>query len=143
MRSKNFNFISEDQLKGSPQDSVVYKVNLRKVVTKDEDGRPERVSWQLYFPKEVIDIFDLKGKMLKLYADGDRKALAWKEIEQIDGLTGVRQVTPVTQGYWTVSVNTLLSGAGIEPREARIGIPVKTYKTVELGQERSYRYIEL
>ena len=107
----------------------------------------DKVNYVVYFPKDVVWTYDLKGKHLKFYVDEGGKAISWRVLEgegtTLDEIATAREVKPMPNGAWTCSVGKLMGHAGMKIEESRSMIPVKRYNTTEMTVPMRYYYIEL
>lgn len=125
-REATFNFIPEKQLNQNVDTS--YRVCINKAST-------------LYFPKEVVDIYDLDKKFFKFYADTAKKAIAWSAVnhDSLDGLKTARKIGINQSGGGFISIQKMLTALGIGKPKKRIkDLVVKTYKGSYLQEEVQY-----
>lgn len=101
-KEAKFNFIEEKQIDKVQQDTGFY-VTVMKTCS-------------IYFPKEMVNVFDMDKMIIKLYADTEKKVLGWKFFKKGDlhDLKGIRQLkVNNTTGAMVVMVNKLLNKLGI------------------------------
>ncbi len=147
-REAKFLFTSEDHIgKTYKGDGIEYRVSLAVAKNTNKKTGKTQIQYNLYFSKDVIHIYDLKGKRLKFYLDADKKAVAWRvmdgQVTTLDDLSTGREVKPFGVGQWQTSITKLVNAAGIEIKEKRSAMPVKSYKTTELGIPMQYYYVTL
>lgn len=149
-REPKFNFISEDVVgkTRSGDGNGSYVVSLTKTVVGKQANNPDQpiYQYQVYFPKEVLWLYDLTGKRLKFYLDSAKKAIAWRIIEgntTLDELKTGRIIKPWKSGGWSASVTGLIKSGDIKIETSRRSIPVKTYSTPEYLNGTKLFYIEL
>jgi len=76
-------------------------------------------------------VWDLEGKLLRLYADKEKKSIGWSVLEQKENfanLEGMRLVKVNTNGVAVFGIGKLLKAIGVELKESRKGLEVKTFK---------------
>lgn len=146
-REPKFTFISEDTIgRKSSADSISYRVSLKVYEKLDSTGKQEAKHVQIIFPGEVIRIYDLEGKHMKFYVDVAKKAIAWRVIEgntSLDDLNKARVCKIQKNGIWAVSILKMVNAAGLEIKEGRKHIPVKTYDSKDILAQMKFSYIEL
>lgn len=143
-RESKFQFVGEDVIRKTMAigGGTDYRVSVMRTTNKSNGEM-----YTLYFPKAVVFGEDLKGKFLKFYADEKGKAIAWRvmqgESTQLSELEYAREVKPMPNGAWTTSVTKLMKHAGLSLEATRSDVPVKRYKTTELGVPMDYYYVQL
>lgn len=149
-KEAKFDFTPEDLIAKTPANKgVEYRVSLVKSVVKgktEPDGSPS-YQYLIYFPRDVIFIYDLKGKRIKFYLDAARKAIAWRIIDEatsISEFSSGREIKPVKSGSWTTTITKLIHHSKIKIDEGRSMIPVRKYTTTGyLEGPVTFFYIEL
>jgi len=117
MATPKFNFIPEMQLKAEPSANTVFRVTLSKI-------------GQLSFSKEYVDVFELVGKLIRIYADREKHVIGWQVIEHTqstDELNGLRLLSKNGSGSVQVSIGRLLNSIDYKMKETQNKIPVMTY----------------
>lgn len=129
MRSPKFTFIPENQM--NPSEPLAYKVSI--------SGKG-----MLYFSKDVLETYELANKLVRLYADVEKKVIGWRVITEegsLEALKDLRRLTVNPSGSCQLSIQALiktLSPMMVLPRK---GIDVKKYSAAHL--EEDIYYIEL
>lgn len=85
----------------------------------------------LYFPREVIDVYDLKSKHFKFYADLEKKAIAWTYFDQgqLPDMKKLKKLFMLPSKAGQISIKKLLSSLGFKELRGSISnVPVKRYK---------------
>ena len=123
---KKFNFIPEAQLNQEPSESEGYSVRITK------EG-------SIYFSSSVVKMFDLEGKIIRFYADTEKKSIAWTEVKNGDLsiLKGVRVMKPTTpeSKFVILGIGKLLKNIGITKEMLPVRyIPVTTYKDLLVAE---------
>ena len=117
-REEKFSFIPENQI--HPINSgYSYTITLMK-------------NGSLYFPKEVLHIYDLEGRFIKFYADKEKKSIGWKLFDketELEGLKKIRKIKKNSLGSYTPMIKKLLDYIGYEVKSTVSKIEVKTYKS--------------
>ncbi len=121
---KKYNFVPEHQLNIDSSEQSDYTVTINKMS-------------MLYFQTFVVKMFELKGKVIRLYADVANKSIAWTEVtsgKDISALENVRmikvaQLKGIDQGFAVLSVRRILKQLGITKEMLPFkNIKVTTYK---------------
>jgi hypothetical protein len=112
-----FNFIPERQLK-KPAAESAFKVNIY-------------VTGTLVFTKDVVEIYDLDQKFVRMYGDATKKVIGWSVIQggNIEEMDDLRQLKKNVNGMITVSIKKLLESIGWAPEGTTSGLEVKKYKS--------------
>lgn len=103
MRPPKFNFVPEKQVENKNETGGYY-VSITK-------------SGFLYFPKEVIHVYDLAGKYIKLFVDREKKALGWRVVDETttpEVLNDCRVINSKNNGSAIFSIGKLLSSMGVD-----------------------------
>lgn len=115
---KKYNFIPEHQLNQDDSNELGYSVSITK-------------AGMLYFSGFVSKMYELDGKIIRLYADKEKKSIAWKEIKEGDLsiLKNVRKLNiEPTNNNIQIGIGKLLKAIGIEKDKLPIKkIPVTQY----------------
>jgi|SRR5579872_524164 len=118
---KKYSFIPEHQLGEMVDTSAAFIVSVNKNGT-------------IYFSPFVARIYDLEDKIVRLYADVEKKTIAWTEIKEgnLNTLKNVRQLKLNSKSKAIViMVNKLLKKIGIEKSMLPIkNVPVTIYKDI-------------
>ncbi len=118
MKPKKYHFIPEHQLNTSENDDAGYTVNINSNGT-------------LYFSPFVVKVYGLKDKIIRLYADTEKKSIAWTEIKggDLSVLKNVRQmkVNPQNENI-VIMVTKILKQLGVTKDMLPMKkVPVTTY----------------
>ncbi len=127
MKPPKFNFL-EEKLLTPENNGFAYRVTLFKTNI-------------LYFPKDVIQVYELAGKKLKLYGDKEKHAIAWKVVEgntSLDDLNTARTITVGPEGSATLSIKKLLTKIGVVVDKTRPNIEVRTYDSDTFSEKLYY-----
>lgn len=138
MKPPTFNFVPERQAK-SQTETGGYRVTLTN-------------RGFLYFPKEVIEIYELNGKYASLFIDTEKKALGWKIMDKSTTPDVLKDCRVFNQNQITGSVilgiTKLLETMGLGKMNGKKfvselklpikSIPVQKYKSGYLGDEIYY-----
>lgn len=131
MRTPKFNFIPERQLNKDTGDQTGFIVSLKKRV--------------MSFKKADVDIYELDGKYVRMFADTEKKVIGWAIVEGKTGLDELNDARILNRndktGVLTISIGKLLKAVGIEGIEEIRRCPVKTY--ISPLQKDTIYYIEL
>ena len=98
----------------------------------------------MIFGSEIIRLYEMDGKYIKLFADVQKRAVGWTIIEgktDLDSLNDARQIKVTDGGIATVSIGRILKKLGIEKGTKFMHVPVKIYKS--LLEVNPIYYIEL
>lgn len=129
-KESTFTFISETLLTRKSSDPE-FRVSINS-------------SGMLYFPREVVSVYDLKDKYFKFYADIQKKAIGWTYFEngQFDDMKKLKKLfIHPKNGAGLVSVKKLLSAIGLKQLNGSFSdLPVKKYKEQGLLNE-EYHYV--
>lgn len=118
MRNPKFNFTPERQL-GKEKKETTFRVSVYK-------------SGQMVFGSDVVHIYDLDGKFIKIYGDPEKKVIGWSVFEKqsgVEGLDELRQLKLSVNGNIVVSVSKLLKNMGVELDESIKNLEVKRYES--------------
>lgn len=117
-KEAKFNFIEEGLL-GKTQKNTGFYVNVLK-------------SGTLYFPRDYVDIYELRNAYLKIYADTAAKTIGWKIFKAgtVDAMKGLRKlsINPKT-GTGLISIHKLLTVCGYDKKSFE---KVSGHKIVQL-----------
>jgi len=131
MPTPKFSFVPERQVGGNGSTGHSYTVSLY-------------ANGSIIFPSEVVRVYELDGKYLRLYADVQKKSIGWSVIEDetsLEALNEARQIRKMKGGNAVVSVVKLLKHLGIPKGTKIMNLPVNVYKS-PLNSSDIY-YIEL
>ncbi len=125
-----FNFVPEKQLLQSIDPTYKVTIYAKKMIDKDTG----EVSFtnNLIFTKPVVDVFELKDKFIRFYADKEKKTVGWSILEKAEGLIeleGVRQIKVNAKGIVLFGIGKLLKSVNLTLKENRKNLIVKTYKS--------------
>lgn len=124
MPAPKFNFIPEYQLR--PQESTVFKITITR-------------NGNLYFPKEVINVYDLEGSFIKLFVDIEKRAIGFQVIKQADSLEGMKGLRKLSinrqNGGGTIQVISLLRSLGIQDTTTQVS---EKYYKYDFGDSKKY-----
>lgn len=116
---KKYNFIPEHQLNSDDNDETGYSVNISKAN-------------MLYFSGFVAKIYGLDGKIIRMYADKEKKSIAWTEIKEGDLsiLKNIRKLKVDTaNNNIQIGIGKMLKHIGISIDKLPLkNIPVTQYK---------------
>lgn len=129
MPAPKFSFVPERQI-GKDSDET-YKVSIFK-------------NSALRFPSEIVRVYELKDKYVRLFADLEKKAIGWQIVEgktDLDTLSDARLMTVRKAGIVVLGIGKLLNKLGFEKGVAFSNLEVKKYKSVL--DDRDIWYIEL
>ena len=79
-----------------------------------------------------MDIYELEGKYLRLFADVEKKTIGWSIVEgktDLDVINDARLLKANKGGVGVLGITKLLSRLGIEKRTAFKNLQVKLYKS--------------
>lgn len=128
MPTPKFSFIPEGQLGEKPKGHGTWQVSLLAAGT-------------LYFPKDMVKILEMSGKYFKFFADVEKRAIGWVQIEgdtKLEELNLARLATPNFQnGAIIFAVRKILKVLGY-PMGNKIKLEVKTYKSPLIPQDIRY-----
>lgn len=128
MKAPKFNFVSE-RLLNEPAADTSFRVSIYKTGT-------------LVFTGETLDIYDLENKYIRLFADRERRSIAWQVLDDktsLEELNDARKVVKNTNGIATISIKKILKIMGItELGKGWKNLEVKTYKTTLQSGELYY-----
>lgn len=113
-----FNFIPERQL-GLPPPEEKYKVSLYQ-------------NGAIIFNSSVVNVYELKDKFVRMFADTEKKLIGWQVIEgdtDLDALKDARQLKVSVNGNIVVSVVKLLKSMNYELNGSLKGLEVKKFKS--------------
>ena len=131
MPSPKFSFVPERQLNASSE-SETYKVSIFK-------------NGQLVFPTSVLDVYELEGKYLKLFADIEKKAIGWSIIEGTTDFTELEYARLIkkdkNQKVARLGITKILRNLNIDTGTSFLKLEVKQYKSAL--QDSAIWYIEL
>jgi len=123
---KKYNFIPEHQLNSDDNNEMGYNVNITK-------------TGMLYFSGFVARMYELDGKIIRLYADKEKKSIAWTEIKEGDLsiLKNVRKLKiEPTNNNIQIGIGKLLKAIGIETDRLPLkNVPVTQYKDTLVQNE--------
>lgn len=125
-----FSFVPERQLSLDVPDPT-YKVTISK-------------RGVLVFGKEVLDIYELENKYIRLYADIQKKTIGWSIIEgetNLELLNDARLVKKYTNGCSMIGIGKILRLLSVEKGKIFRDLDVKKYKSPLIGHD--IWYIEL
>lgn len=117
MRTKKYNFIPEHQLKEKEE-----KSEFTVTITTNS---------LIYIKPFDVDMWELNGKTIRLYADVENKTIAWKEVRggQLKELENVRVLSKQPANQIIISVTKILKQMGVNKEMLPIKkIPVTEYK---------------
>lgn len=138
-----FNFVPERQLVVGTANSEAYRVSLYAYEKMDKQGRPFFVNILLW-PKEVVDIYDLKDKYVRFYGDREKKVIGWSIVEKAEDFAEMKDLKIMrasSQGVVKLAIKRLLDSLGVEIKEHRKNLQVKTYES-PLNSHKIY-YVKL
>ncbi len=121
MKAPKFNFVSE-RLLNEPKADNAFRVSIYKTGT-------------LIFTGEVLEIYDLENKFIRLFVDREKRSIAWQVLPDnasLEELNDARKVVKTTNGNAVISVKKLLTAIGIQKADMGKGfknLEVRTYKT--------------
>ncbi len=130
MPAIKFDFVPERQI-GKEQAESGYRVTIFK-------------SGVLAFGGHVLDVYELDGKYLRLFADVEKKAIGWSVIEgktSFDEIDDARILKRNSSGVAILGITKLLKKLGVEKGQLMPNLEVKKYKSA-LNSYDIY-YIEL
>lgn len=130
-REAKFNFIPEGQLRMKSADTE-YRVNIN-------------TNSMLYFPREVVEVWDLDKKFFKFFADTEKRTIGWSTFDQgtLVDLEKSRKLTISKTGVGVISIQKCLTAIGLlEIKEPIRGLLVKTYNSSYLHGEVQYITID-
>lgn len=130
MPAPKFNFVPERQI-GKESSYGSYRVSIFKNGT-------------IYFKEDVINVYELDGKYMKLFADVDKKIIGWSIIENktdLSELNEARLMKKNVNGVITITIGKLLKKLGIDKKESFPNLEVKRYKSPLLAHD--IFYVEL
>ncbi len=123
-----FNFIPEKQLLKSVDPT--YKVTIYVKVIVDKETEEIEYANNLIFSKSVINIYDLEHKYIKFFGDREKKTVGWsiiKSSSNLKGIEGIRQIKVNKNGVAVFGIARLLKSIGINLKEKKKDLLVKTY----------------
>lgn len=105
MPAPKFSFVPERQVGDEPSEGAGYRVAIRK-------------NGIIYFPADVVRIYDLEGKYVKLYADTQKKAIAWTVFDKgepadMEDVRLMKRVSPKSQVV-VLGIGRLLKRMGFD-----------------------------
>lgn len=103
MKAPKFDFVPERSLK-SPIGDTKFRVSIYKTGT-------------LVFSNEVVKIYDLDGKYIRLYADRSKRSIGWSYFDNSvhpEEMADARLLKALPAGHVVVSIKKLLKSMGIE-----------------------------
>lgn len=130
MRPPKFNFVPEGQLVPK-HGATEYTVSLLK-------------NKQLYFSREVCEIYDLKDNFIKFYADTENKTVGWSIIQGNTNLSSIndsRKMTLTGKGMYKASISKILKALGAEITKTIKDMKVQKY--VSTLHENDIYYIDM
>jgi hypothetical protein len=125
-----FSFVPERQLGTEGKDGS-YRVSIMK-------------NGVILFSKDTIDVYELDGKHIKMFADLEKKVIGWSIIEgktHLDDLDNSRIIKRNQSGCAVLGITKILKKMGIEKGTVFHKLEVKKYKSA-LNTEDIW-YIEL
>ena len=131
-KDKKFSFIPENQLNDLNGDTS-------ETVSISSKGL-------LNFSKSYIQNYDLENAYIKVYADPQKKAIAWIIFDQLEAANNsnlkLRKMTPYgPQSEIKISISKIMKSIGIKFDKSRRKLPVKKYH--DLLEKKTFFYVEL
>lgn len=118
MRPAKYNFIPEHQLGNTDESSTGIEVTITKQSC-------------IYFGTFLINLYELNGKYVRIFADIPNKSISWREVKggNLDSIKNIRKISVNTQGTAVLSIKKILEKMGIDVKKLPIKrIPVTTYQ---------------
>ncbi len=112
-----FSFVPEKQM--NEERSEGYRVSVRK-------------NFILYFPSDVVKVYDLEGKYAKFYVDVQKRTLGWQIIEdktELADLNAARLMKPQNPktSAVTFGIGKILKGLGFDKDDEFPNLEVRKY----------------
>lgn len=129
MPTPKFNFVPERQLGETPSADGNWYVTL--MVSK--------VSPAIYFPSEFVKVFEMAHKYYRIYADIEKKSIAWTEVtEGLEEMNDSRQMNPnVKTGACILAIGKILKSMSYTPKE-KVKLKVYTYTNALIAKPMQY-----
>lgn len=129
-KAAKFNFTPERQLTSKEAvSSYQFYVTVSKTST-------------LFINKSFVDTYEYGGKYMQLFADPEKKAIAWKVIAgktDLEEVSNARIMTPnIKSGALSISIQKLLKSLGIEKGQLFRRVPVHSYTAATIEGQLSY-----
>lgn len=131
MPTPKFAFVPERQLGQDPKESG-YRVTLMK-------------NGILRFPSDVVNIYDLDGKYIRMFADIQRKAVGWSIIEgktSLEDIDDARLVKKNVNGGAVISIGRMLKKLGMSKETEFKNLEVNKFKGMLQANDIHYVILE-
>lgn len=132
-KEKRFSFIPENQL------NVIGDGHIAETVRISTTGL-------LCFSKSLVENYQLENSFIKMYADAQKKAIAWTIFTDHEVANGaalkLRQLKPYGPGKEIkISVAKILKSMGVTIKKSLLKLPVKQYE--DILEKKTFFYVTL
>lgn len=153
MKDPKFMFVSENLIESKSKGrESEYRVTLMRtdstVLDKKTGERKPTTQYQIYFPKDVVFVYELAGKRIEFFVDIQKKAIGWKIQENYEALETLQDkrikiIKPIPGGQWLGSVSKLVNYAKFDIPKTLSHLPVQKFVGPEYLQKGEIHYIQI
>jgi hypothetical protein len=141
MPAPKFNFVPERQLVNNTIGSYTpASVTLQVCTVKQLNGK-QSTAYSMRFSKDTIHIYDLNGKLIRLYGDEKKRSIGWSIIDEkltLPELDGCRKLTATSAGVITLSIGKLLHSMNVNLSKTIPKLEVKKHIDPQMSHEIFY-----
>lgn len=129
MKTPKFNFVPERQLRDIKSGNGYWTVTVM-------------TSRNLYFQKEMVEILEMDGKFIQIFADTEKKAIGWRIIKDettLDNIHNARKLNAnKVSGAIIVSIGKIMEALNYKIDKTVRGLVVQTYTSPLVKESISY-----